>query len=141
MAEDIANYCREHNLGEINLLGHSMGGKVAMQTALDYPNLVYRLAVADIAPVEYPSRHEKVFAGLEAVSREDINSRSRAQEFLSRHLSDSAVRAFLLKSLDKKSEGNYQWKFNLKAIKSNYNKLSIGNTGDAFSGPTRMALA
>lgn len=136
MAEDISRYCGEHKLAQVNLLGHSLGGKVAMQVALDYPNLVDKLIVADIAPVLYLSRHDKVFAGLEAVAGQSIPSRSAADKILSEHIGEAGIRSFLLKSLIKNSQGSYCWKFNLEGISKNYAELSMGNTGSGYSGDT-----
>ena len=68
MAIDVAEFITGRNLGPCHILGHSMGGKVAMQLALDAPEHVNKLVVADIAPVQYPPHHDHVLAGLDAVA-------------------------------------------------------------------------
>ena len=136
MAEDISLYCGEHKLGQVNLLGHSLGGKVAMQVALDYPELVDKLIVADIAPVMYPPKHDKIFAGLKAVARQNIASRSAANDILGGYINDGAVRSFLLKSLVRNASGAYHWRFNLKSISKHYDELSKENSGDHYLGRT-----
>ena len=67
MAQDVLDYCQVHNLTKINIIGHSMGGKVAMLLAARQPELVSKLIVADIGPKFYPQHHQDILAGLNAV--------------------------------------------------------------------------
>jgi pimeloyl-ACP methyl ester carboxylesterase len=66
LAGDIYNYVRHHNLESLKLIGHSMGGKTAMQFACNFPDLVEKLLVADIAPKYYPPHHESIVKALTA---------------------------------------------------------------------------
>ncbi|MEP1382540.1 MAG: alpha/beta fold hydrolase [Paraglaciecola sp.] len=111
------------NIQSATLVGHSLGGKVAMQIALDNASLVKRLVIIDIAPVKYLPRHNQVFAGLNAVDLGHIESRKQAEESLAQHIQESGVRQFLLKSLYNQ-ENQWFWRFNLKLLQRDYRKLS-----------------
>ncbi|AQS35977.1 putative hydrolase or acyltransferase of alpha/beta superfamily [Shewanella psychrophila] len=105
-----------------HILGHSMGGKVAMATALSYPNRVTSLIAADIAPVSYEERHEKVFSGLENIDLIGLKSRSDALKQLLTAGLDEGTAQFLLKNLSRTDEG-FNWKMNLAGLKSCYKDL------------------
>ena len=124
-------------LQQVNLLGHSLGGKIAMQMALDYPDRVAKLVVADIAPVSYAPRHQNVFKALHSFAPESINTRQSADSAMAEHLPDKGVRQFLLKSLQKNQEGNFSWRFNLPLLYRDYAQLSQGIVSDrVFSKDT-----
>ena len=89
-SESVAQWLIENGIEHCKVIGHSLGGKVAMQLALDHPSLVERLVVLDIAPVAYPSRHDDVFNALKSFGADlpsiDINlSMNEAFEVLARH--------------------------------------------------------
>lgn len=124
MAEDIARFMDDQALERAHLLGHSMGGKVAMTFALTYPDRVERLVVADIAPRAYPPHHTTIF---DALSRLDVNalgSRAAIDEALAADIPSWPVRQFLLKNLAAESGGGFTWKMNLDALIRNYDALS-----------------
>jgi esterase len=127
MAADVAAFIRAKQLGPCHLLGHSMGGKVAMQLALDAPDLVNRLVVADIAPVQYPPHHDHVLAGLDAVAAAQPADRKAADAILAEHVKEPGVRAFLLKSWQKSDRGGWGWLIEREAIKANYRHLGAPN--------------
>lgn len=137
MAQDVMNYIEHHQLGFVSLFGHSMGGKISMQTALLWPNQIKRLIVGDIAPVDYPPHHNEIFAGLDAVTGSRLSSRSEADEILSRYVPEQSVRQFLLKNLKRSALGDYEWKMNLASIKANYNNILSGlSSTTPFEGDT-----
>lgn len=119
MANDLFELADHLNIEQFSIIGHSMGGKVAMSCALQCPQRINKIAIADIAPVAYPDKHSAVFAGLQAVAKEQIKSRKSADLILSHYLSTAEVRQFLLKSLQKSGD-SYQLQFNLNAITANY---------------------
>lgn len=126
MAQDI--YVLSNNLGfkKINLLGHSMGGKVGMTIADKYPQLLNKLIVADIAPKYYPIRHRKIIDGLLSINIKQIENRTKAEKQLASYISEPAIRMFLLKNLEKNSEGGFRWKINLDIINNH-----LENVGQA----------
>ncbi|WP_235015572.1 alpha/beta fold hydrolase [Oceanicoccus sp. KOV_DT_Chl] len=138
MAMDVAFFLQQHDITSTAILGHSLGGKVAMQLALNYPALVNRLIVADIAPVTYPGGgHSDVFAGLQAVDLASLTSRRQAEEILSHYIEEEMVRLFLLKSLYRNEQGQFAWRLNIDAVQACYPQLCLGNESDQpFSGPT-----
>jgi esterase len=122
-------------LTKVAILGHSLGGKLAMAFALTYPQRVTALIVADIAPVSYPRSHQSVFAGLNAVDLANISSRGDADKQLAQYITEAGVRQFLLKSLQKSGDG-FSWRFNLTALEQCYDQLLSAPVIDSkYSGP------
>lgn len=116
MAEDLKAYCEQHDLENIVLLGHSMGGKTAMFTATSYPDLVDKLIVADIAPKYYAPHHQKILAGMQAVDQAKLDSRGKADEVLSEFVEEKSVRQFLLKNLYWKDKGLLGLRLNIEVL-------------------------
>lgn len=116
MAEDLKKYCEEHNLKEIILLGHSMGGKVAMQFAVTYPEMVSKLIVADIGPKTYPPHHQDILKALSQLDFSKIKSRSEAEDILSKYIKDEGTKLFLLKNLYRKSKNELGLRINLPVL-------------------------
>ncbi len=136
MAADVLQLMDDQALASAHLLGHSMGGKTAMQIALSYPQRVSKLVVVDIAPIPYAHGHTNVIEGLTAVAETSIQSRQQADEILAQHVDDAGVRSFLLKSLTRTPQGHYVWQLNLEGIKANYDEVAKGNSGTPFTGNT-----
>lgn len=99
MAEDLLKYYDAHKIAEATLLGHSMGGKVAMQFACTNPEKVTQLIVADIAPKAYPPHHQQILNGLAALNFSQITSRKEADQTLSNFIKEAGIRQFLLKNI------------------------------------------
>lgn len=136
MSEDILNLMDELKQPSVHLIGHSMGGKVAMAVALQAPARVASLIVADIAPVAYKeSRHADVFKALNAVASTQVSSRKAAELLMSDYLTEPAVRQFLLKSFS--NEDPTHWQFNLHTIEEHYADLMDWPfaTTQHYSGP------
>lgn len=117
MAKDVADYCKTKDLRDVILLGHSMGGKTAMWVAVDYPDLVEKLIVVDISPKYYPPHHQQILEGLAALNEKSLNSRSEAEEFLSKFIKEKAVRLFLLKNLYWETKEKLALRLNLEVLK------------------------
>lgn len=136
MAGDVLGYMDDQGLARAALLGHSMGGKTAMELALRHPDRVSRLIVADIAPVAYPRHHDSILAGLRAVTPSRIGSRREADAILADHVPELAVRQFLLKNLVRKGPDHFVWRMNLDVIERCYDRLVGGQDIDAsYEGP------
>ena len=136
MANDILSLFNILDITKAHIVGHSMGGKVAMQFTTLYSDMVDKLVVLDIAPVTYHSRHDNVIDALNAVDNANVSTRSEADILMKPYLNEVGVRQFLLKSLVKAEQG-YQWKFNLDGITENYHHIiSNINGSDACYNST-----
>ncbi len=137
MCEDLLAYLEEKNLDKIYLVGHSMGGKVAMLFACKYPSRVERLVVVDIGPKYYPPHHQEIILGLNAVSAAKVHSRKEADTLLSNYFSQTGVRQFLLKNLYWQTPENLAFKFNLPVLSKEISKIGEALYETAiFSKPT-----
>ena len=137
MAEDLHDFMEQNWIHKAHILGHSMGGKVAMEFALSYPDMVDKLIVVDIAPRPYRPGHDDIFAALFAVDLKTIQSRQAAEEILEQYIDDWGVRQFLLKNLSRMKEGGFEWKMNLPVIHRDYANILEPPTQDGpFEGPT-----
>ena len=137
MAEDLRVYLNENSIDSTFLLGHSMGGKTAMQFACTYPEMVEKLIVADIAPKYYPPHHQEIINGLLQVPRDSIESRSQADEILKGYIKDMGIRQFLLKSLYWAEKGRLDYRFNLDVLQ--YQQETVGQAlpdNAIFEAPT-----
>ncbi len=137
MAEDVAAFLENQGVDRCHLLGHSMGGKVAMQTALSYPALVEKLIVVDMAPRRYGRGHDDVFAALNALDPASLEDRRDADEQMKPHMADEGVRMFLLKNLARDSKQGFRWRMNLEVLHREYENLvaPVGTLGQSFPGP------
>ena len=118
MAADLRTFMDKHGIAAAHLLGHSMGGKVAMWFALHYPQRVANLIVADIAPVSYQHSFDDLVAALSRLPVDDLGNRKQAEEALAEAIPDLAYRQFLLQNLLLK-DGAYYWRINLEIIQKN----------------------
>lgn len=125
MADDLKKFIDDHNIGKPDIMGHSMGGKTAMNLALRYTDYFSKLIVVDISPVAYPPHHDGILEGLKALDLKSFENREDADKALSRDVPEPAVRQFLLKNLKRTSQG-FEWKINLKAIDANMDRVSEG---------------
>lgn len=113
MSDDILEYCKHKNLETVSIIGHSMGGKVAMLFATTYPEMVDKLLIADIGPKYYAPHHQDVLAGLNAVDFSSKPSRTEVEETLFPYIPDFGTRQFLMKSLFWKEKEQLAFRFNL----------------------------
>jgi len=123
LAEDLKDFMESEGMSQATIIGHSMGGKTAMQFAVSYPEMVTSLIVVDIAPKVYEGGHQEIFDALLSVDLKKIESRKMAEEQLMEKIPDAGIRQFLLKNLTRNKEGGYQWKMNLPAIYKNYQHI------------------
>ncbi len=136
LAADLAEVIAA-NGGIADLVGHSMGGKAAMVMALTQPGLVRRLAVLDIAPLGYAHSQIGVLSAIEDLDLAGLRLRSEADARLAQRMKDAGTRAFLLQSLDLKTDPP-SWKMNLPALRANMDSITgwpEGLTAGAFDGP------
>jgi len=137
MAGDVLGYCKTNQLEDIILLGHSMGGKVAMHIANADPNLIDKLIIVDIAPKYYPPHHQKILEGLSALQEKSFTSRGEAESFLSDFIEDEGTRLFLLKNLYRKDKNVLSLRLNLEALVENVDEVGAAlPPGLRFDKPT-----
>ncbi|MFV8325105.1 alpha/beta fold hydrolase [Flavobacterium sp. ZS1P14] len=125
MVQDVFEYCQAHNLEKINIIGHSMGGKVAMLLATTHPKLVDKLIVADIGPKFYPQHHQDILAGLNAVDFSIKPSRNEVEEIMSKYIPDFGTRQFLMKNLYWQEPGQLAFRFNLAVFNTKMDEIGI----------------
>jgi pimeloyl-ACP methyl ester carboxylesterase len=142
MAEDLTELLDHLKIPSAHLLGHSMGGKTAMQFALSNPSRVDRLIVVDIAPREYPRLHDEILDALASVNLNAAASRQHVDDELWKKNPDFPVRRFLMKNLTRDSAGAFLWKANLQAITNNYIEIAREITSTLpFPKPTLFVKA
>src|SRR6187549_2813634 len=116
MVNDLEGFFNDQGIQHAVLIGHSMGGKAAMNFALAHPEKIERLIVVDISPRYYDLEHYTILEGLNALDINSITSRNEADERLLQYVPEPDVRQFLLKNLQRKTEGGFSWKINLPVI-------------------------
>lgn len=138
MAEDVSEFMEEHWIYNAHIVGHSMGGKVAMQLATEYPEKVNKLVVVDIAPKAYKGNHQVIFDALLALDLDQLNSRKEANAFLEQRIESYGVRQFILKNLTINKETQaYEWKMNLPVIHRAYQHiLGTSELTAPYTNPT-----
>jgi esterase len=125
MYEDVLQLASHESLDSFHLLGHSMGGKVAMQLALAKPSLVKSLTVVDIAPKPYPLWHQKTLQGVLSAPLDDLHTRQEIDNYLKPWIEDPAERTFMLKNLKRKEDTKgFIWRCNLSEISKGYLKIA-----------------
>lgn len=141
MAADVIATSEFLHIKKFHLLGHSMGGKTAMQIALTYPQLVDKLIIVDIGPRRYAHHHDRILDGLMTLTKSPPESRKTADEKLASYVDDKFIRAFLLKNLQRTDSGTYQLRINIEAIKSNYPNIAAAITaGSHYQSYRRPTL-
>lgn len=137
MATDVLEYCQVNNIDKVAIIGHSMGGKVAMLFATNYPNKVEKLIVADIGPKYYAPHHQDILAGLNAVDFSAKPSRTEVEETLYPFIPDFGTRQFLMKNLYWATPGQLDFRFNLKAFNEKIEIIGTALPENAvFENPT-----
>jgi esterase len=138
MAGDVAAFIERHRLGPVALIGHSLGGKVAMRLALTRPELVARLLVVDVAPVAYAQTFGPFVEAMRLLDLAVVRRRPDADLQLQGLVPDAVLRNFLLQNLSKTAAG-FVWRVNLEALAANMGEL-LGfpppAADAAYRGPT-----
>lgn len=122
MADDIAELIRDLGIQKLDLIGHSIGGKVAMTFSHDYPDYCRKLIVVDIAPKHYLPEHNSIFKALLSLDLSLFTKRSEIDKTLSKSIADKATRQFLLMNLDTSGD-RITWRINLPSLFDNYPQL------------------
>jgi esterase len=121
MSRDICDVMTHLGVPKATIIGHSMGGKIAMACGLYYPDKVTRIVSIDIAPKHYPPYHLGIMnALLNTLSLQAFSSKTAVSDHLAAHIPNPALRQFLVKSIAKNPDGSLHWLFNIPAIHHNY---------------------
>lgn len=136
MADDVRDFMQQHHIPKASILGHSMGGKVAMQVALTYPNLVEKIIIADMAPRPYRNgAHDDVFKAINNVDLSKAQTRKEVEQAMAEYLGDFGTRQFVMKGLDRVDDAHYKWKFNVDVLKRDYINILVEiNSTHSFLG-------
>jgi pimeloyl-ACP methyl ester carboxylesterase len=135
MRDDLLEFFEKHNIEKATLLGHSMGGKVAMWFAYDFPEKIEKLVIADIAPKDYlllknDSQfylHQNILLAMQEIDFSKIKSRSDVDDFMSQKIDDERIRQFLLKNIAKdKNLHQYKWRVNAKVLYDHLDEIVGG---------------
>jgi len=140
MSADVLAFMELHQIKCATVLGHSMGGKVAMQFALSSPEKISKLVLVDIAPVAYTHNFDDVLAGFYHVPLDHVNSRKEAERYLAEKIAVPSLRQFLLQNLVKGETGGYQWRVNLASIEENMLAIMGFPANEAVAAYTDPAL-
>jgi len=142
MVADLREFMEQQALRRIMLLGHSIGGKVAMQFALDHFEQVSRLVIVDIVPKPYELSQRYILEVLLSLDLTRCKSFADVDAALTAKISDKSLRQFLLKNLARDEDGRLRWKIHLAAIDHNYDKLGRGvASARTFDKPTLFIRA
>ncbi|OHE74342.1 MAG: hypothetical protein A2007_02460 [Verrucomicrobia bacterium GWC2_42_7] len=137
MAEDVFHWLDTRDLGKVVLLGHSLGGKLAMKLACRYPELVRGLIIEDIAPKPYIPSFDGALAALLEVDLKSMTSRKQIDDFLINRLNDSKLCHFLMTNLSRDEQGFFYWQANFSILKNSQGEL-VKNPlaeSDVYKGP------
>jgi esterase len=143
MVEDVIAWMDRQGLTCVELIGHSLGGKVAMALACRHPGRVSRLVVVDIAPKDYLSRaHRAEFAAMHELRLDHLRSRAEAELRLEARVPDLGMRKFLLTNLERTVEGTWRWAINLPVLTAALPELERTplQAGERYEGPVRFIL-
>ncbi|MEM8894318.1 MAG: alpha/beta fold hydrolase [Bacteroidota bacterium] len=127
MADDIKEFMNDHQLERAVIMGHSMGGKTAMNFAYRFGEMIMDLIVVDIGPKYYPVHHQTILSGLRSIDLKSLGSRQEADQLLSKSIPEIGIRQFLLKNLSRNRDNQFSWKINLDVIED-----QIENVGEAL---------
>lgn len=135
MAEDVASWMKNKGVRHPILLGHSLGGKVAMRLAVDHPGLLRALVAVDIAPRDYPPHHAEEFAAMRTLDLSKLASRAEAEQKLCAQLPDINMARFLITNLVREADADYRWRIDLAGLDAALPTLSQSSLAPGESYP------
>ncbi len=125
LVEDLLEYLDHHQLKQVNILGHSMGGKTAMLFAVEHGNRLLKLIVADIAPKFYPPHHQYILDALNDVDFTKVSSRNAVDIIIQKHIREVGIRQFLLKNVYRVNKEKLAYRFNLESLEENIDEIGV----------------
>jgi len=143
LAEDLNEFIDSHDLKNVNIIGHSMGGKAAMWFAAKHPDKIKKLVIVDVAPGTYglssPSveTHKKIIGALKSTDPSKVQNRKELNMQFAKMIDNLQLRMFLLKNIERKDDGTYRWRINIESIEQNIISImsSIPDTDITINTP------
>ena len=125
LTDDLFDFIDEHEIDDPIIIGHSMGGKVAMRFALENPHLVKKLVVVDITLKAYGPRdnHKSILKAMKSVDLKQVKNRGEVEEELARHIPEIRIRQFILKNLHRKDKNEFEWRINIDGLEKNLDQM------------------
>lgn len=123
MSEDVYQFMTDNWIHEAIVIGHSMGGKTALQLTAHHEDMVSKLIVIDIGVKKYQHGHDAVFDALMSVKLDTVSTRGEVEDILMNKLGDMGTVLFLMKNLSRKPEGGFQWKANIQTLYDSYENI------------------
>lgn len=137
MASDLGEFLDDRQVSITALIGHSMGGKTAMEYSLRHPSRVPALIVVDIAPRSYPPHHDYIFDALLSLDLRSFESRTDIDRALGQKIQNPATRQFVMKNLKRNEDNSFRWKVHLEALHKNIDELNREIVSETpYPGPT-----
>jgi esterase len=137
MADDLREFLFEQGVSQVSLLGHSMGGKVAMQFASQSPEATEKLVIVDIGPKAYPPAHRLLLQAMQNLELGRLKNYGEAEAALSATIGDPALSKFVVKNLARNLDGAFQWRIGLDELTANYDQLlKAPAMSNSFDKPT-----
>jgi pimeloyl-ACP methyl ester carboxylesterase len=136
MADDVLELCDDLNLEDLILVGHSMGGKVAMHIAEKREELLEKLVIVDMGIKSYPMHHDHIIAGIKSVTIDTIKARREAEEQLGEYIESDGVKQFLLKNMYWKEKGKLAWRMNVPVLDRDMPEILSGFEAEEIFTPT-----
>lgn len=141
LAADLDEIIDKLKLSSPILLGHSMGGKTAMNCAIQHPGKIAKLIVVDIVPKAYPIHHDAILKGLHSINLSVLKSRGEADQILSDFVPEPEVRQFLLKNLARGADQQFEWRINIPVLEEHIEDMGEGMQFDGiFDGASLFVL-
>lgn len=125
MCDDLLELLEKYSIERTILLGHSLGGKLAMHFAVKYPGMVEKLVVVDISPGQTQVRqvHIRMLEAMQSVDFDKVNSRSGVEQAINGIITDRVLQLFVLKNLIRVGTNRFTWRINLKSIRENLDEI------------------
>ncbi len=124
MSEDLALFLDYHHISQTDLIGHSMGGKLALRFASLYPNYVDKTIIIDIGIKKYKPKHRPILKALNSLNLSQFTTRNQIDDKLEETIPNKSIRKFLLKNVSRNiGKHGYHWKMNIEAITNNYDLI------------------
>lgn len=123
LTDDLNEFIEDHHIKRPIIIGHSMGGKAAMNFAIRFPEKLSKLIIVDIMPKAYPVHHDSILEGLNAIDLNQLESRGQADDLLSQFVPEPPVRQFLLKNLARDKNQNFEWRINIPVLEEHIDDM------------------